>query len=184
MNETYYHEFAPPRTLSLIRRAHVGDMSGYTGVVTGSGEEILRIADLLDSFKADGIIRLRRPDFNEFLSLKEKFVTFNLGRVTNEPGKRYLVIAIESPGFRNEDVEVLPVLDPANARVGLCTEVRQEVPINEVLDSDFENSISAIRSREALTMALLTRYVKLHSDLSREEILARGCAITTVDFRS
>jgi len=182
MSTDYYHEFAPPGKLALFQRARVGDMGRYTGLLDSSGEKILPIEELLASFNADGVIRLRRTDFDQALLLKERLITFNLGRVTNEIGKRYLVIAIASPGFKDENVEVLPVLDPKDARVGLCTEVRQEVPIESISEDDFNSSIESIRNIEMLKNALFERYSKFNRELTREQLLSRGCALTTIDF--
>ena len=182
MSDDYHHETAPPGKLALFERALRGGTNTHTGILEGAAERVIPISQLLARFDADGLIRLRRADFEQSSLRRERFVTFNLGRVTNEVGKRYLVIAIESPGFKDDVVEVLPILDPAGARVGLCTEVLQEVPIDGIDGSYFRHSLASIQDREALKDALVERYRKFNEGLTPEQILSRGCAVTTIVF--
>jgi hypothetical protein len=182
MSDDYHHEAAPPGKLALFERALHGGTNTHTGIRDGTIERVIPISELLARFGADGLIRLRRADFEQSSLRRERFVTFNLGRVTNEVGKRYLVIAIASPGFKDDVVEVLPVLDPAGARVGLCTEVLQEVPIAEIDEACFRHSLGSIQDRTALKEALVERYRKFNEGLTPEQILSRGCAVTTIVF--
>ena len=61
-------------------------------------------------------------------------------------------------------------------------EVQQRVPITEVGQRYFDQSLPHIKNPEQLRQVLLIRYRSMFPRLADEDIVARGCAISLIDF--
>lgn len=150
-------------------------------VLSGDGSRVTPVRELCESYGVDALIRLHRDDFNEFMKLRGFFTHFNLERTLNEIGKRYAVLPIIRAGYRDaENREVLPVVDAAQYRKGLCMEVIQSVPIKAVDARFFTNSLPSIQSPDHLRASLLRRYRPMFPEKSEDELLSRGCGISVL----
>ena len=162
--------------LPLSNRSH-------TRIVDDLGEHTVRVIDLCERLQVDGLIRLHHRDYDLVKILQGKYVHFNLELTLNERGKRYAVLPIMRSGYRTGSrEEVLPVLDPRQHRIGVCEEVMQRVPIEEVSSAHFAYSIETIMTIDELKKALIQRYAPLFPHLLPEQLLSRGCAITLISF--
>jgi hypothetical protein len=131
----------------------------YNSIVDDHGERAIAVRDLCDLFGVDALIRVHEQDYALIDQLPEKYVHFNLEFTLNEQGKRYAILPIVKPGFRKQDnEEVLPVLDPTRYRIGRCDAIQQQVPVENVSTEHFQHSISTIRTVDELKKALLQRY--------------------------
>jgi hypothetical protein len=157
--------------------------STHIGIVEGDGEQVVPIATLRRRFAVHALIRLHSADF-ALLSVQSRlFVNFNLEITLNEVGRRYAVVPIIRAGKRLPDgQEVLPTIDTSRARLGICTDVIQRLAIEDVKAEHFAYSLPNIRNPEQLRAALLQRYAKMFPDLSNDEIVRRGCAVTEIAF--
>jgi hypothetical protein len=163
--------------LALSNKTHIG-------VVEEGREAILPVAALCEIFGVDALIRLSVPDYDLFEGMRDRFVHFNLEFTLNEIGGRYAILPILRRGHRNErNEEVLPVVDRHRHRVGICDEVFQRVPVDDVAPELFRHSLPNIRTAQELRSALLLRYARLFPQLAAEELLTRGCAITSLALR-
>lgn len=132
----------------------------------------------------DALIRLQESEFQALPPHDRTYAHFNLELTTNAVGKRYAIVPIVKPGRRLDDgTEVLPVIDVRPARIGICLEVQQRVPITEVGLRYFDQSLPHIKNPEQLRQVLLIRYRSMFPSLTDEEIASRGCAISLIDFR-
>ena len=158
----------------------------HVGVLDENGDErVETVAELRARFDVDALIRLQKHDFDQLgqAGTERSFVHFNLEETLNQVGKRYAVLPIHRPGYRTHDgTEALPIMDISRHRVGLCDEVLQRVPIEMVSNEYFENSLPSIRSTAQLRSALVDRYARMFPQLSADDLLARGCAITRLRF--
>lgn len=165
-----------PDCLPLSNTTHIG-------IRDGCGERVVLIDELRRRFRVDALIRLHSIDFAQLAHDCRSFVHFNLEFTLNELGRHYAVVPIVQAGKRLPDGrEVLPVIDPVPARRGICTEIIQRLPLNKVTAALFADSLPNIRSQDQLRAALLDRYGRMFPNLSDEEILRRGCAVTRIDF--
>jgi hypothetical protein len=155
----------------------------YNSIVDDHGERAIAVKDLCDWFGVDALIRVHEQDYALIVQLAEKYVHFNLEFTLNEQGKRYAILPIVKPGFRKQDnEEVLPVLDPRRYRIGRCDAILQQVPIESVSAEHLRYSISTIRTIDELKKALRLRYAPMFPTLTSDELLSRGCAITHIQF--
>jgi hypothetical protein len=160
--------------LALLNRLHIG-------ILEAGEERVVPVAMLRERYGVDALIRLAAAEYDLFEAMRGRFVHFNLEVTLNEAGKRYAVLPILRPGRRDEaGVEILPIIDQHRYRVGVCEEVLQRVPVREVTPAHFAHSLPNIRTPDALDAALLRRYAPMFPQLSAAEILARGCAITSL----
>ncbi|WP_284948206.1 hypothetical protein [Acidisoma cladoniae] len=108
---------------------------------------------------------------------------FNLETTLNAVGFSYAIVPIVKAGQRlaNGD-ELLPVIDPTRFRRGICREIIQRLPIDQVSPEQFMHSLPNIQNPHQLRKALLHRYGKMFPDLSNDQILRRGCALTKIEF--
>ncbi len=159
-------------TLPLSTASHVG-------VVAGAGERVTRTEDLLRRLKVDGLIRLHAADFRLLAGAGPMFTHFNLESTSNTAGCRYAILPIVKPGRRLPNGrEVLPVVDPTYFRMGTCVETIQRVALTAVTAEHFAESLPTIKTSESLRSALLKRYTGMFPNLTEDDIVARGCALT------
>jgi hypothetical protein len=172
----------PVETIAIIERAMLAlSNRSHIGVFEDGEARIVPVAMLRERYRVDALIRLAAADYALFEPMRGRFVHFNLEVTLNEAGKRYAVLPILKPGRRDKSgVEILPVIDPQRYRIGICEEVLQRVPVGEVTPAHFAHSLPNIRTRDELETALLGRYAPMFPRLSAAEILARGCAVTTL----
>jgi len=162
----------PDPLLPLSNRTH-------TAVLERGSARIVTVQSLLDRFRADILIRLHADEFSLLSVTGQEFVHFNLETTLNEVGHRCAVVPIVTPGRRLSDGrEVLPVIDPTQARLGTCVTVLQRVPLDKVSGDLFQHSLPTIRTVDQLRTALLRRYAQMFPHLNENEIVQRGCAVT------
>lgn len=155
----------------------------HVGVIEAGAEKTLPIAELGRRLGVNALIRLQPDDFAQLDRTSRHWVHFNLEATLNQPGLRYAVLPILRQGHRRDDgQEVLPVIDPTQRRLGLCTAVFQRVPVDHVTTEQFAHSLPTIRTPDALRAALVHRYGRMFPRLSEAEIVARGCAVTHLLF--
>jgi hypothetical protein len=160
--------------LALSDRTHIG-------VIEEGREAVVPVAELCERYGVDALIRLAAEDYGLLEAMRGNFVHFNLEFTLNEAGKRYAVLPILRPGRRDPNgAEILPVVDQHRFRVGLCKEVLQHVPLAGVAPAHFAHSLPNIRTPAELEAALLKRYAPMFPMLSARELVARGCAITSL----
>ncbi len=153
------------------------------GVLEGAEERVIDTAELWRHFQVDALIRLHEDDFTSLACAGPMLVHFNLGFTTNQVGCRYAILPIVRPGRRLDDGrEVLPVLDPARYRLGLCIQIIQHLPIEAVTTAQFAESLPTIRTAGSLRSALVQRYSGMFPGLSDDAMLARGCAVTRLQL--
>ncbi len=155
----------------------------HIGILDSLGERVVLIEDLRRHLRVDALIRLHSDEFALLTTDCRSFVHFNLEFTLNEVGRHYAIVPIVRAGKRLPDGrEVLPLIDPAPARRGICAEVIQSLPLDKVTPALFASSLPNIRTQEQLRAALLNRYERMFPHLSKEEILERGCAVTRITF--
>jgi len=160
-------------------------LSAHTRIIRDGEESEVAIAELRQLLAVDALIRLHEQEFQFLPGGQPTYTHFNLERTTNAVGKRYAIVPILMPGRRLDDgTELLPVIDVAPARIGICLEVQQRVPIGEVAQRYFDQSLPHIKTPIQLQGALLARYRGMFPGLADEEIISRGCAISLIDFHS
>lgn len=144
--------------------------------IVRDGEEIeVTVAEQRRLLGVDALIRLQEPEFQSLPAHYRTYAHFNLEFTTNAVGKRYAIVPIVKPGSRLDDgTELLPVIDVAPARVGVCLEVHQHVPIAAVGQRHFDQSLPHIKAPEQLRHVLLARYRSMFPSLTDEEIASRA----------
>lgn len=168
-----------------VTRAKPSDGSRI-GIVDNGMRSIISMEQFQHKLDVDGWVRLSTDDFSRVRAMptgQTKLVHFNLGRTTNEIGLRYAIVPIVEPGWRKEDgTEVPPYVGLDQAIRSLCIGVDQRVALAAVTDDHYRHSMPGIDTPDALRLALLSRYRRMNPELSDEQILAEGCAITTLDL--
>lgn len=155
----------------------------HTRVFENGEERIAPVATLCERFGVDALIRLGAEDYDLLAPMRGRFVHFNLETTLNEVGKRYAILPIVKAGRRDEnDLEILPVVDPLRYRSGICEDVLQRVSLQEVEPKYFALSLPNIRNSHELEAALIKRYAPMFPRLSTQDIVARGCAITVLSL--
>ena len=153
----------------------------HIGIVDDHGERIVQVTDLCERLGVDALIRLHLPEYTSFQALQRKYIHFNLETTLNQVGKHYAILPIIRSGYRtNDETEILPVVDPRRHRVGKCDRVIQRVPIDQVSSEFFEHSLPSIQTAKQLATALIERYAPLFPQLTQDELLLRGCAVTRI----
>jgi len=61
-------------------------------------------------------------------------------------------------------------------------EVLQHVPVGQVTAEQFAHSLPTIRTVQQLRAVLIARYAHMFPDLTDDELIARGCAVTRLVF--
>ena len=155
----------------------------HIGVADDHGAGVVPVDHLRRRFGVADLIRLHEADFALLARVGPCFVHFNLAATTNQLWQRYALVPIVKPGERTANgEEVLPVVDPRRYRLATCTGVVQHVPLDQVTADQFACSLPTIRNVDALRAALLARYRGLFPGLTDPEIVARGCAVTSLDL--
>lgn len=153
------------------------------GVIDQTGKFVISAAEFQTRLGVDGWIRLSRNEYSQLWAQQDKLVHFNLGRTTNQAGLRYAIVPIVEHGWRNADGSEEPAyVSLTSYAVGLCTDVEQHVALADVGDDHFRHSLAGISGRRELEETLLMRYKPMFPELSDGEILAQGCAITTLQL--
>jgi hypothetical protein len=151
------------------------------GVIDRNGKFLISAAEFQTRLGVDGWIRLSRHDYGQLSERQDRLVHFNLGRTTNQTGLRYAIVPIVERGWRNADGSETPAyVSLTSYAVGICIGVEQHVVLSDVTDEHFRHSLAGISGLPELEEALLARYRPMFPDLSGGEILAQGCAITTL----
>jgi hypothetical protein len=160
-------------------------VSTHIRVIRDGEEREVAIAELRQLLAVDALIRLQEAEFQFLPSNQSTYTHFNLERTTNAVGKRYAIVPIVKSGRRLDNgTELLPVVDVAPARTGICLEVQQRVPIAEVARRYFDHSLPHIKTPDQLQDVLLARYRSMYPCLMDEAIISRGCAISLIDLDS
>jgi hypothetical protein len=158
--------------------------STHIKVIRDGEEKEVAIAELRQLLAVDALIRLQEAEFQLLPRGSPTYTHFNLERTTNAVGKRYAIVPIVKSGRRLDDgTELLPVIDVTPARIGICLEVQQRVPIAEVPRRYLDHSLPHIKTPDQLQDVLLARYRSMFPGLADEEIISRGCAVSLIDFR-
>jgi hypothetical protein len=153
------------------------------GIIEGGCERIERVDALCSRLGADALIRMHAGDFKLLDGLGREFIHFNLQATLNAAGQRYAIVPITKPGRRLPNAqEILPVVDPAAFRLCTCMEVLQHVPVGQVTAEQFAHSLPTIRTVQQLRAVLIARYAHMFPDLTDDELIARGCAVTRLVF--
>ena len=133
-------------------------------------------------FKIDSVIKLLSEDFS-FINPRQRQLThFNIQHAGHSPGKRYLVLKIEKPGFFDKIKERPPILNMKSALIAKCISIQNQVQYGELSEKDFINSLKHIKSVNELKSAILRRYKQSLSHISEEQKLAMGVSITKLEI--
>jgi hypothetical protein len=153
------------------------------GIIEAGRERIERVDALCGRLGVDALIRMHAGDFKLLDGLEREFVHFNLQATLNAAGRRYAIVPITKPGRRLLNAqEILPIIDPAAFRFCTCMEVLQYVPVEQVTAEQFARSLPTIRTVQQLRAVLIARYAHMFPDLTDDELMARGCAVTRLMF--
>jgi hypothetical protein len=155
------------------------------GIVDHDGKRLISAAEFQRRLDVDGWIRLGSDDYRQISARQDRLVHFNLGRTTNRVGLRYAIVPIVERGWRNADGAEEPAyVSLTSHMVGDCIAVEERIALSDVTEDHFKFSLAGVSGRAALAAALLDRYRPMFPDLRDEEILAQGCAITTLQLMS
>lgn len=149
----------------------------------GEGRGVVDISS--DEFNAtnniDGVIRIIKDEYTSIDPSLPFYTHFNLEFCGHRIGSTYALPRIIAQGhFRSHDDEVTPTLNFDNCYIATCTSVREHVPYRTLREKDFLYSMKHIKDPESLKKAILKRYQVSMPELSREQILKMGVAITTL----
>jgi len=134
------------------------------------------------TFKIDSVIKLLSEDFRFINPRQRKLTHFNIQCAGHFPGKRYLVLKIETPGFFDKIKELPPVLSMKGAFIAKCISIRNEVQYAELIEKNFDNSLAHIKNVAELKIAILRRYKSSLAHLNKSQKLALGVSITDLEF--
>jgi hypothetical protein len=156
------------------------------GILDDQGAEAtISFDEFCSRLGVEGWVRLHPGDYADLATLNAEFVHFNLEVTDNTVGKRYAVVPILRPGKRLADGrEQLPVVDTSGYRIAICVEVIQRLPVDRVTDEQFRHSLPSIRSTADLRKALISRYAPMLPNISTDDLLARGTAVSHFSFVS
>ena len=128
--------------------------------------------------RIEKVIRISKEDYG-FLLLDIKYLThFNLQHANHKKGKVYALPLIVKRGYLTQQKEVLPILSFKNCLVAECIDVRNNIKYEDLTSGDFEHSFQNIKNVEDLKAAIIRRYKRSMLNLSIEEVLSLGVAIT------
>ena len=129
----------------------------------------------------NGIIRILNEEYDGIDRTLPFLTHFNLEFVGNRIGGRNALPRIITQGYyRAPGDEVTPILSFDNVITGVCIRMREHVPYKALRDEDFTYSMKHIKNVADLKKAILRRYRVSMPNLSDEEILNLGVAITTL----
>ncbi|MBI2146100.1 hypothetical protein HYU22_02040, partial [Candidatus Woesearchaeota archaeon] len=138
----------------------------------------------LKQYKLTNVIRLRPKEYAA-IPLNATYLTlFNLQHTHHQPGKRYALPVIVTPGYYRKDDEVLPVLSFQNCLVGECIQAKNGLSYQELSAKDFTHSLTTIQNRVQLQLHIFKKYCQSMPDLSEKGIVSLGVALTTVKIIS
>jgi hypothetical protein len=139
--------------------------------------------ELFAKYQVDEIIKFRKGEFS--LLKKHRILThFNLQSTNHKKGNKYLLILIIKPGFFDGRKEKPPIVSFKNAPVGICLDVRNNVPYEKLRARDFKHSFENIKTVGQLKKAILKRYCQSMPHLTPKEILSLGVGITKLRILS
>ena len=142
-------------------------------------DRVVELPALLRQLGAAVAIRMQEEDFSQLHAVGPLLTHFNLGSSVISPGTRCVLLPIVCAGSRDQQaVEVLPVVDPARARLATCIETMPGLAIEAVTAAQFATSLPGIRCTAALKAALLRRYRPQRPGRSDQYILGQGCTVT------
>lgn len=128
-----------------------------------------------------GAIRIRDAEYSNIDTHLPLYTHFNLEFCGHRIGAIYGLPRILTQGyFKSPLDEEPPILSWEDLLIGECIRVKEHIPYSAILDSDFEYSMTSIRSVESLKDTILNRYSVSMPMLSKDEILSRGVSVTTL----
>ena len=175
---------ALPVTSLTISNNQTRSEGAKIGVLDSRGAEVIKSFDeFCARLGVGGWVRLHPDDYSALSALETEFVHFNLEVTDNSVGRRYAIVPILRAGKRRADgTEQLPIVDMAQHRAAICTEVIQRLPLDRVTAEQFHHSLPSIRSAADLEKALIARYSPMFPDATAEDIAARGAALSRFRF--
>lgn len=146
------------------------------------GKEIIEIENYKEFMKnnlVDGIIRIQKADYKQINKKNKQLTHFNLQKSNHKVKNTYFLPIIEKSGYYKENgEEQRPILNFNKILICECTNVRENVKYEDLKSQDFKNSMKHIQNTKQLQTQIVKRYSKSMPDLTKEEILNLGVAIT------
>lgn len=168
------------RSPLALPRSHGPDIYRFLrddGVI----EEFLAHDFDLKNNLSGGCMRIIDEEYTGINGTLPYFTHFNLEFSGHIVGAKMFLPRIITQGyFRAPGDEVLPVLSLKNIYVGTVVHKREHVPYKAIRDDIFQYSMKHIQNVADLKKAILRRYRISMPNLSEEDILKRGVAITTL----
>ncbi len=149
---------------------------GGTDIVAVDIEKIKK------KYNIDTVIKLSKMDFDLINGDMRKLTHFNIQYCGHKPGKRYLIVRIEMPGYFDGKIERPPVLYKDIFMIAECLEVRNNVHYDELVESDFKYSLDNIKDVDSLKKTIIRRYEKSLAHVSSEQKLSLGVSITELEI--
>ena len=133
----------------------------------------------------EDVIRIHEKDYPFIPTDTPHYAHFNLQISNHKVGKIYALPKIIVPGhFSKNGEEVHPILSFEECYIGECIYVKQEVLYEDLTSQDLICSLTNIKTIDNLKREVLFRYSISMPDLTEEEIITLGIAITNIKIRS
>lgn len=128
------------------------------------------------------LIKFPRNEF-KYLNNKSKFLThFNIHKTVHKKGKKYLIIKIYKKGYLFNKKYEHPILDGKKFILTKCLSSKNYVKYKDLKKKDFKFSIKTIKNVENLKKRILLRYKLTMGNISKNDKLGLGVAITKLKF--
>ena len=134
--------------------------------------------DFYKKYNVHTAILILRPYFKLIKKNMNRFTHFNIQNTGHKPGKNYLIIKIDKPGYFDGKIYMLPILDKNNFILAKCLSVQNNIDYDDLKKKVFEHSLNNIKNVTALKKAIKRRYKKSLAHLSDKEKLSLGIGIT------
>ena len=129
-------------------------------------------------YKIHDVIKLTKLDYKNLNKNKKKITHFNIQYTVHRPGKNYLIVKIEKPGYFNGKVNKPPILNLNSFILTKCILAKNNIKYDKIKKIFFDNSFKNITNTPTLKLAIKRRYKKSLAHLTDLEKLSLGVAIT------
>ena len=129
-------------------------------------------------YKIHAVIKLTKLDYKNLNKNFKKITHFNIQYTLHRPGKNYLIVKIEKPGYFNGKIYKPPILNLNSFILTKCILAKNNIKYDKIKKSFFDNSFKNITNASTLKLAIKRRYKKSSAHLTDLEKLSLGVAIT------
>jgi len=129
-------------------------------------------------FNVHYTIALKKLDFNYIKDEMNKFTHFNIQYTNHVPGRKYIVLKIEQPGYFDGQIFKPPIFDYKKSIIVKCLSVKNFLNYKSISAGFFKNSLGNIKNILSLKKAIKRRYKKSLKHISDTEKMSLGIAVT------